>query len=119
VLGEVDTFLRPDGAITIDEWRSVIARVQALSTSLFTEYRTREVLAPFDAPVLLARNGSAHQLVVRVARMDGLIGCTPNLFPGSNPRVGSHVALLYPGEELWYKSLDVLATSVRVSEVVP
>jgi hypothetical protein len=120
----VNPYLRPAGAITVEEFRASIAATLS-GTPLFLDSRTRTVATPLNQPVRLAANASAYQMAVyfsgvSLGAIDGLIGRDSNISLGSNHRVSvPGVSLLYAGEELWFVNLSPLLPSILVSEVVP
>jgi len=120
----VNPYLRPAGAITVEEFRASIAATLS-GTPLFLDSRTRTVATPLNQPVRLAANASAYQMAVyfsgvNLGAIDGLIGRDSNISLGSNHRVSvPGVSLLYAGEELWFVNLSPLLPSILVSEVVP
>ena len=120
----VNPYLRPAGAITVEEFRASIAATLS-GTPLFLDSRTRTVATPLNQPVRLAANASAYQMAVyfsgvNLGAIDGLIGRDSTISLGSNHRVSvPGVSLLYAGEELWFVNLSPLLPSILVSEVVP
>ena len=120
----VNPYLRPAGAITVEEFRASIAATLS-GTPLFLDSRTRTVATPLNQPVRLAAHASAYQMAVyfsgvNLGAIDGLIGRDSNISLGSNHRVSvPGVSLLYAGEELWFVNLSPLLPSILVSEVVP
>jgi hypothetical protein len=122
----VNPYLRPAGAITVEEFRASIAATLS-GTPLFLDSRTRTVATPLNQPVRLAANASAYQMAVFISAdpntgvIDGVVGKDSNLSVASNHRVlaPSYVALLYAGEEFWFTNLFPAATVTLVSEVVP
>lgn len=128
-LGEHERDRYPSG-ISLEEWRAALAIFAARTFGHHAEGRFREVPTPLNRSVIVADNPTAHLLLVvlspaGVGGLSGVFGEGPRGLgsigiPTPTPAGSALVIqLLYPGEELWYKSNAALATHAIVVEVMP